>query len=147
MKIHWNWGKGIAAVYILFVVATLSFVGYSFTQKVELVSDNYYAQEVAYQDRIEQTERANNLAEKIDISIDNGNASISFPSDAIPQKGTIHFYHPSTSALDKTVTIKENADNKKTDVDIRTLPKGRWKVSIEWNSNGKEFYQESVVTL
>lgn len=147
MKIQWNWGKGIATVYILFVIATLSFVGYSFTQKVELVSDDYYAQEVAYQQRIEQTERANNLAEKIDISVDNGTANISFPTDAVPQKGKIHFYHPSTSSLDKVVTLQENVDNTKTTVDIHTLPKGRWKVSVEWNSHGKEFYQESVVTL
>ena len=75
MKIQWNWGKGIAVVYILFVIGTLSFVTFAFTQKVELVSNDYYAQEIDYQNRIEQTERANALEEHVDINYDTNNNS------------------------------------------------------------------------
>lgn len=145
MKMQWNWGKSMAAVYILFVIGTLSFVGYALTQKVELVSDDYYAQEVAYQKRIDQMERTQALSETVDITIADNKAHITFPSAAIPNKGTIHFYHPAESSLDTIITIHDNSRN--TITDISALTKGRWKVAVEWFSNNIGYYQESVITL
>lgn len=147
MKLEWNWGKGMVTVYIVFVIATLSFVGFALTQKVELVSKDYYAQEVAYQKRIEQIKRTNALVESIDVTIANNNINIVFPTEAIPQKGTIHFYHPSTSSLDTVITIKENNSDKNMVIDIAALPKGRWKIVSEWFSNNTDYYDESVITL
>lgn len=147
MKLNWNWGKGMATVYIVFVIGTLSFVGYALTQKVELVSKDYYAQEVAYQKRIEQIERTNALSESVNIDISNNKINILFPTEAIPQKGTVHFYHPSTSSLDTIITIKENNSEKSMMIDIATLPKGHWKIVTEWFSNNTDYYSESVVTL
>jgi len=147
MKLNWNWGKGMATVYIVFVIGTLSFVVYALTQKVELVSKDYYAQEVAYQKRIEQIERTNALSESVNIDIANNKVNILFPTEAIPQKGTIHFYHPSTSSLDTIITIKENNSEKSMMIDIATLPKGHWKIVTKWFSNNTDYYSESVVTL
>lgn len=148
MKIHWNWGKGIAAVYILFVIGTLSFVTFAFTQKVELVSTDYYAQEIDYQHRIEQTERANGLHEHIDIICDkdNHNVEVVFPSMALPEDGNIHFYHPSTSSFDRIVPIKKT-ENRHYYIPTKDYPQGRWKIAITWSSGGKKYYYEHMVTL
>ena len=49
-----NWGKGIFIFYSLFVVAILSVVYFAFTQEVNLVSEDYYQQEIAYESQIER---------------------------------------------------------------------------------------------
>ena len=148
MKFQWNWGKGIAVVYILFVVGTLSFVTFAFTQKVELVSNDYYAQEIDYQNRIEQTERANALEEHIDISYDTNNNSviIIFPSMALPEDGSVHFYHPSTSSFDRIIPIKKSMNNR-FDFNTSGYQKGRWKVVVTWVSEGVKYYHEKMINL
>jgi hypothetical protein len=47
-----NFGVKITALYLGFVALILTLVFMSFGQKVELVSKDYYAQEIAFQDKI-----------------------------------------------------------------------------------------------
>ena len=59
--IKMNWGKGIAAVYICFVVIILGFVFYFMNQDVDLVTHKYYDEEIKYQEQIERMKRTNEL--------------------------------------------------------------------------------------
>ncbi len=52
-----NWGVGIAIVYILFVLGMLTLVFKSRSQKIDLVTENYYQQELAYQEEIDAKQR------------------------------------------------------------------------------------------
>ncbi len=148
MNFQWNWGKGIAVVYILFVICTLSFVTFAFTQKVELVSNDYYAQEIDYQNRIEQTERANGLEEHCDISYESttNKVIIVFPSMALPDDGSVHFYHPSTSSFDRIIPINKSMNNR-FEFSTSGYPTGRWKVAITWTSDGVKYYHEKMISV
>ncbi|MGB1317661.1 MAG: FixH family protein, partial [Flavobacteriales bacterium] len=55
-----NWGWGISIFYGSFVVFMLGMVTLAFQQDFDLVADDYYEQEIAYQGRIDQM---NNAAE------------------------------------------------------------------------------------
>jgi hypothetical protein len=48
---RWNWGKGIVLVYSLFVLGILFLVYQSKQQKLDLVYDDYYAQELMFQNQ------------------------------------------------------------------------------------------------
>ena len=41
MRITFNWGTGIAAVYTVFALATTGFVTFAMSQRVDLVSSDY----------------------------------------------------------------------------------------------------------
>ena len=53
-----NWGYKIMFVYLLFVVGMLTLVYKCTQQNTELVADNYYDQEVKYQERYNKLQNA-----------------------------------------------------------------------------------------
>ena len=55
---QWNWGKGIVLVYACFVVGMLYLVFQSKQQKIDLVVDDYYQQELKFQQQIDASNRA-----------------------------------------------------------------------------------------
>ena len=52
-----NWGYKILFVYIAFVAGILAMVFGSSSQKVDLVTPDYYAKELKYQDKIDELGR------------------------------------------------------------------------------------------
>lgn len=140
------WGYGVAAVYSAFALATLGVVAFTMTQKVELVSHDYYAKEVAYERQIARERQTNALPDPVTcgVSADGQFIQVRFPASAA--RGTILLYRPSTSDLDQEFTIAPNADGTQ-NVATAKLPKGRWRVKVTWSLEGREFYNEFVVNL
>ena len=60
-----NWGYKIVLVYSVFVAGILYLVVQSSRQQMDLVTDDYYAQEIRYQEKIDQSKRASALSEPI----------------------------------------------------------------------------------
>ena len=56
------WGIGIFAGYGVFIIFVLALVLYASIQDVQLVEESYYEKGLAYQDRIDRRDRANQLA-------------------------------------------------------------------------------------
>jgi hypothetical protein len=140
------WGYGIAAIYTIFALATLSFVAFTMTQKVELVAPDYYAQEVAYERQIHRERQTNELAQELaqqvtcELSADGQFIKLQFPPQAAV-RGTIHLYRPSESALDVQFALVPDADGTQT-IPTAKLSKGLWRVKVTWSSEGREFYHE-----
>ena len=49
-----NWGKGVTIAFILFVGFIMFMVVGAFRENFDLVSDDYYLEEINYQDKINQ---------------------------------------------------------------------------------------------
>jgi nitrogen fixation protein FixH len=149
-----TWMFGIIGVYALFALATLGWVGFTMTQKVELVSPSYYQQEVAYQQRIDNAKRAMNLPEPLQwrlVSDAQGERilEITYPKDQLQQgavQGTITFLRPASLTMDKTVRVQPDAQGKQR-IPLAAMDKGLWKVSIEWHVSGVGYYKETDLKL
>jgi hypothetical protein len=137
------WGYGIAAVYTVFALATLSFVAFTMTQKVELVAPDYYAQEVAYERQINRERQTNELTQQItcELSADGQFIRLQVPPNLAAVRGTVHLYRPSESALDVTLPLAPDADGTQT-ISTAKLARGLWRVKVTWSSEGREFYHE-----
>ncbi|MCG6915274.1 FixH family protein, partial [bacterium BMS3Abin03] len=79
MKKKANWGTGIFISYSVFMLLTIITAVYFMNQDVSLVTDDYYQQELKYQDQIDKIERTNALSEKPAIDFDGLGVNISFP--------------------------------------------------------------------
>jgi hypothetical protein len=92
-----SWGTGITLSYVIFITVVIGVVIYFHTLDVNLVSDNYYEQEIKHQGKIDKAERANNLSEKPDIKVDGRNIYIKFPTlfNADEIEGSIVLFRPS----------------------------------------------------
>lgn len=145
-----NWGWKIVVVYAAFVIMTLSMVFFFMRQKVDLVADDYYKQEIEYQGQIDKISNANSLEESIGFNYlpENRAVILKFPVDHVVGglKGKIHFYRPANADEDKIFDIDPN-ENGEQKIGVGSLSKGMWKVKISWAFGAKDFYNEKTVTL
>lgn len=142
MKIKISWPTGIIIAIIAFVVFILSFVyRVTFMEEYDhhLVSEEYYKDELNYQQEIDKLNNAAILKENITLEkVDNG-LLISFPSKFDPSQisGLISFKRLSNDKIDFQVPIKLQASKYLLSDNI--LVDGRWDVKIEWTVNNTTY--------
>lgn len=143
MKI--SWGTGIAATYIIFVVFTLGMTYAMMTKNVDLVATNYYEKEIKYQQQIDKINNTNGLKDKLKFEYSEGKIVLTFPKiGAIA--GEINFYRPSDPKKDFNFKIKTD-ENYMVTIDCSVLLKGLWKIKIEWNAAGVDYYNEETIII
>lgn len=144
-----HWGKKIALVYGLFVVGMLALVFACLNQKdIFLVSDDYYAQEIAYEQVIQKKKNANSLAEPVTVEYDETKKAllVNLTPESSGATGKVIFYRPSNPNMD--VSFPVNVDtNGQQSIDTQKLPKGLWVVKVDWKKGGKEFYREEKIQI
>jgi len=141
------WAWGTATVYSLFAAGTIGFVVFASTQKVELVSEDYYKNELNYQQKIDRIHRTNTLAETVQwqLTEDGKTVNFHFPTPNVT-KAIIKFYRPSSSSLDKEFSVIPDSDGNFR-ISVESLAKGMWRIKIEWSENDKTYYKEADVIL
>ena len=75
-----NWKALIASVYISFVSMILLLVGMSAGQKIDLVTDHYYEEELKFQGKIDKLQRAAELTEPLSWQIKDNALQIRYPA-------------------------------------------------------------------
>ena len=142
MKIKISWPTGIIIAIIAFMVFILSFV-YKVTFMEEydhhLVSEDYYMDELNYQQEIDKLNNASVLEEDIALEkVDNG-LLINFPSKFDPSQitGLITFKRLSNIKMDFKIPIK--LQSSKYLLSDAILVEGRWDVKIEWTINNTTY--------
>ncbi|HKJ41627.1 MAG TPA: FixH family protein [Sunxiuqinia sp.] len=148
MKFKINWGTGIVIAMIVMISGMLLLIYIATRQSYSLVETNYYQKEIAYQEQIDKTRNANALKEKIALTQSKNNLMLKFPglfqTDTV--KGTIHLYCRVSDKNDLIVPIQLN--NRLTQlVPIEKLPRGRYKVMVDWTAQQTPYYQELDIFL
>jgi len=133
-----SWGKGITLVYIAFVVGMLGLVYMAFQQDFDLVADDYYEQEIAYQGRIDQLNNAKDDNQKVSVTSVDGAVQLTFTTAAKDVK--IHFFRPSDDTMD--FKLEEATVDSKLNIPLTQFSKGKYLAKIEWKNNGKTYFQE-----
>ena len=140
-----NWGKGIIVAFICFfaVIFTMAYV--SMNTEFSLVADDYYEQELAYEDQIDRIRNVNSLLEKPEFSIDRTGlkVEIQFPQTIAEElkEGQVKFYRSSSARFDQELILELNADGKFVK-DISAMITGAWKIQLFWSDGDKEYYKE-----
>jgi len=142
-----NWGHKIIVVYVLFV-AGMGFLAYkASTQNKDLVTEDYYAKELVYQQKIDQSKRANALSAPVQIKMINNELVVSFPKDfaAKQVKGDVVLYCPSDEKKDmqKLFTVTDSA----VDIKVPASYHGLYYVKINWEVEGVSYYYEEKIII
>jgi len=145
---HWNWGKGITLVIILFIVATLSVVGYIVSLDYDMVTQNHYEKAVNYQEHINRVERADNMSSPVEIKLipETKMVQLRFPEFFNDKKltGTVKLYRPDDSSLDQKTKLLLD-ENGVQNIPGSDLAKGKWLIKLNWSFDGKKYFtQESI---
>jgi hypothetical protein len=145
-----SWPVGIAIIYISFVLLLVAFVIFSSFQQVDLVTDDYYDEELKYQQQINRINRAQDLSKPVIWRHDNSNnvLTLSFPSELESHKvkGNILFFRPSDAKQDKLTALNLTSENIQT-ISTENLSSGFWKLKIFWKVDQTEYYKEGSLVI
>jgi len=145
-----HWPLGITLIYVLFVLLLIAFLVFSGFQQVDLVTEDYYDQEIIYQKQINRIDRAQSLSEPVNWVYDKekGALTVQFPPefDPIKVRGNILFFRPSDAKQDKLVTLKLSSAGTQL-INTKNLMPGYWKIKAFWQVEKIEYYKEGVLII
>lgn len=143
-----GWGTRVAMLYIGFVVMMITFVVFSMREKVDLVTPDYYEQEMKYQDKLDRVARANSLSTPLTWEMANGNVKLIFPAEfkTADLKGEIIFFRPSDSSKDRKFELQLNDAGEQT-ISKNDLSPGLYRIQIDWSVNHVTYYKEGTVMI
>ncbi|WP_234859341.1 FixH family protein [Aquimarina aquimarini] len=147
MKI--NWGTSIVLVFIGFISFILYFVIKMNTNQNyehDLVTEDYYKKELAFQDEINAEENSKTLTKDITVKKKAEGLVISFPKDKNYNdiKGTIFLYRPSNKKLDIKIPI--SLSDSTFVIKDQNLLDGRWNITIDWKYQGISYLFKKSIT-
>ena len=142
-----NWGYKILIVYGAFVAGIMFMVFRSANQKMDLVTTDYYAKELKYQDDINATENANALSEDVRYEIKNNQVFLHFPKDLSGKTitGNAVLYCPS----DENKDIKQDFSLQDAPLVLQLTAhsKGQFELHITWQAGGVNYYFEQKIFI
>lgn len=145
-----TWAWGIVGACALFIGAMLVFVAFSFSQRVDLVSRDYYQREIEHQRQIDRVTRTGRLPGGIawKLSQEDDQALFAFPRERVAEevRGSIHLYRPADATLDRKWKIALDEEGHQR-VPLASLEPGRWRVKIDWRLGEEEYYSEFALTV
>jgi len=145
-----RWPIGIASIYIFFVFLLVAFVVFSRFQQVDLVAEDYYDQEIKYQQQINRINRAQSLSEPVNWVYDSNKRTlvVNFPPDFEPNqvRGQILFFRPSDAKQDKLITLNLSSSGTQT-ISTGNLTSGFWKLKIFWHIDKIDYYKEGNLLI
>lgn len=116
---------------------------------VNLVSEQYYKDELAYQTVIDGTRQANALSGKLVVAQDAGEAvRLTLPEDMRGKavEGAIFFYCPSDLTRDRRIPLKVDAMGEQV-IGKGMVPGGHYTVRVTWRATGVNYFIEQPFVL
>lgn len=147
MKI--NWGTAIVIAFVCFISFIMYFViTMSIGTKYEhdLVVEDYYGQELQFQEDITHEENAKALKTNVTWKKTTDGIVITFPEnlDINLIKGKVFLYRPSNKQLDFETPI--SLSNHNLLIPDKRMLDGRWNIKIDWKYNTNSYLYKTEIT-
>lgn len=143
-----NWGQKLLVVFIVFATGMIYLVYRCMHVSTDLVSREYYKDELKYQDIIDGTRTANTLSGRVQLIQHNEVITVHLPSEMKNEKvsGTIWFYCAADANKDRHIPIATSEEAEQ-QLDKKILLPGIYTVKFDWISNNKHYHAEQPFTI
>jgi nitrogen fixation protein FixH len=122
----------------------------AFSQNVDLVSADYYEQELKFQGRIDRVERTRNAATQATVAYDAASRciTVSLPPEQARREvwGGIELYRPSAAGMDRAVRLQPDTNGVQR-LDATGLTPGLWRVRVTWTAEKENYYFDQKVVV
>jgi len=137
------WPYGLSTAFGLFFAGMATVVTIAVTHKEDLVSANYYENELNYQDQLDSAARAQKAGADIRFDAVARSLVIALPPTQAGQKvfGTIQLYRADAPAKDRTLDLTPGHDGTQT-LNVAQFATGPWLLRVNWQANGQGYYLE-----
>jgi nitrogen fixation protein FixH len=141
-----NWGTGIFVFMLAFVLLMASFMIRAASNQEELVAENYYEQELTYQQQIDKLGRSAGLSEDLSLTSSAAGLSLQFPAwtNGKAVTGSVQLQRPSDQRADDLLEIALDADRRMF-IPTGDRLKGAYNVLVEWSVEGVSYlYRDRI---
>ena len=142
-----NWGRSITIAFVLFAGFIGSMVYRAFTRDADLVRDDYYENELKFNDNKQKSENYAQLQEEFVVKHSKEGVQLIFP-DPISEssKGNIHFYRPDKKSYDRNFDLSVDGNNQQL-LDYSNFKEGYYDVIVEWEEKGTSYMAEKNISF
>lgn len=148
MRIKFTWGHGVIIALVAFMsfILTLIFIYARMPETFDLVTEDYYEEEIKFQDEIDAYKAADALKDSVTIKVDEMGVTIKFPKEFnnANTKGTLQIYHPSKKMLDIKKDLQLNEDNAMI-VPSKVLSPAIYTFKIKWRRDNINYRKDFEV--
>lgn len=144
-----NFGHKILLVFIVFGLLMGTLIYMSVKTEFELVSKEYYKEELAYQEVIDARKNAETLSSSITLNYQDKRLHLLMPAEMKSgvDSGEIYFYCPADAKKDTILPLQpDTAGLQIVEIGGAVSP-AAYKLRIKWNAAGKSYYQENYMNL
>lgn len=146
MKI--NWGTGIVIAFACFITFIMYFVITMITDDKydhDLVVEDYYKQELNFQNDINKEKNSKALTEDIIYIHTPEGLLLKFPEQMQDTaiSGTITMYRPSNKTLDFNLPLQLR--NHSFLIPKDRLVEGKWHLKVDWNHNNTNYLYKQLI--
>jgi hypothetical protein len=144
-----NWGNKLIFVFVVFGSMISYMVYRCMRTPVNLVSEQYYKDELAYQTVIDGTRQANALSGKLMLEQGAGETvRLILPRDMRGKavEGAIFFYCPSDVSRDRRISLKVDAVGEQV-IGKGMVPDGHYTVKVSWQATGVHYFMEQPFVI
>lgn len=142
------WPLGVTLAFLVFATGTTTLVVIACAHKTDLVTPDYYEQEIKFQGRLDQLNRTAQLSERVNISYDKATRriTIALPVEhaSLETTGQIQLYRPSATGLDRELKLELDAGGAQS-VDASSLLPGLWKIRVQWTVSDRNYFTDQSV--
>ncbi len=143
-----SWGTRIIMLYAGFVLLIGTLIWKCTQTKFDLVSEDYYEQELVFQQKLNAKTASAALSQKPVVSITDKSLLIFFPQEFAGREisADVKLYSPSNAALDKAYVGLQAKDGR-LELERSQLVAADYSLQLSWGCEGQAFYQEFPVNL
>ena len=142
------WPVFITAFFLLAISGVITFITWAVHQNMDLVSGDYYKEEVLYQQQLDNLKRTHQLGGQVSARYlsEAREIAVTLPiAHSLKASGTVKLYRPSDASLDFSVPLRLKSDGTQK-IRAADLRPGFWKVRIQWSAAGQNyFFDQSIV--
>ncbi len=146
MKI--SWVQGIFLVMTGFAVMMATFLFRAYHAQEDLVAENYYEQEIRYQQQIDKLGNVQRMGGTPAMDLIGDELVVSFPDVFKGEtiKGELYLQRPSDARADDRIAF-DLKDGEPLHVPIADRMKGLYKVHLEWSAGEENFLVNDRIYL
>ncbi|MGI4744097.1 MAG: FixH family protein [Janthinobacterium lividum] len=145
------WPYAIIATFVLFA----GYIGYmvqrAMRTTVDLVSPDYYQQELRYQQRMESVARTAALPAPVQVQYEPAaqRLTLTLPPALAAQavQGQVHFFRPSDQKLDFTLPFAPSGERHAQQLSTSRLQAGYWRLRLDFEASGQRYFIEKELSI
>ncbi len=115
-------------------------------ENIDLVTEDYYKQELGYESQMDKMRNARLLAQPVQVQVEGRNVAVVFPVREGNVSGEIQMFRPSDAQYDRRVAVAPDAAGKQ-QLNLAGLPAGLYRLKIDWKAGEKSFYTEEAINI